>query len=117
MKQVFCAILLCIGVNTYAQKKILDHPDFEIWNTIKSQSISSNGNYVMYSLEKGEKDNHLKIKDSKSNLVFEHARSERGQFTYDSNFAVFTIKAWKDSIIEMKRRKVKKDKMPKEVRD
>ena len=108
MKQAFCIFLLLISVNVFAQKKILDHPDFAIWNSIKNQSISSDGDYVIYSLEKGEKDNHLKIKDSKANLVFEHERSERGQFTYDANHAVFSIKPWKDSIIEMKRRKVKK---------
>ena len=77
-------------------------------NAVKSQTISSNGDFVMYSLEKGEKDNRLKIKDKSANLLFDHERSERGQFTYDSNFAIFTIKAWKDSIVEMKRRKVKK---------
>ena len=115
MKQTLYIILLFVGVNSFAQKKVLDHPDFDIWNTIKGQSISPNGDYVMYSLEKGEKDNHLKIKDANANLVFDHERSQSGKFTYDSNFAIFTIKAWKDSITEMKRRKVKKDKMPKDT--
>ena len=115
MKKVCCIILLFSVISTFAQKKILDHPDFEIWNSIQGQTIAPNGNFVMYSLEKDEKDNHLKIKDSNGNLVFEHERSERGEFTYDSNFALFSIKAWKDSITEMKRRKVKKDKMPKDT--
>ena len=69
----------------------------------------------MYSIEKGEKDQHIKIKDTESNLIFDYERSEGGQFTYDSEFAIFTIKAWKDSIVVMKRRKVKKDKMPKDT--
>lgn len=112
MKQVLCIILLCIGVNSFAQKKILDHKDFDIWNTIKNQAISVDGKYIMYSLEKGEKDNHLKIKDANASLVFEHERSENGRFTYDSNHALFTIKAWKDSVTEMTRRKVKKEDMP-----
>jgi dipeptidyl aminopeptidase/acylaminoacyl peptidase len=115
MKQVFSIILLLITINSFAQKKILDHSDFDIWNTIQGQTIAPNGKYVMYSLEQGEKDSHLKIKDNNANLVFEHERSERGEFTYDSNFAIFKIKAWKDSITEMKRRKVKKDKMPKDT--
>ena len=90
MKQVFCIILLFTGVYTFAQKKILDHPDFEIWNTIQRQTIAGNGNFIMYSLQKGEKDSHLKIKDKKANLVFDHERSEQGNFTYDSKFAIFT---------------------------
>ena len=69
----------------------------------------------MYSIEKGEKDSHLKIKDLDNNLIFDHERSGRSQFTYDSKFAIFTIKPWEDSIKVMKRNKVKKDKMPKDT--
>jgi len=115
MKQSFYILLFLIGANAFAQKKILDHKDFDIWNTIQGQTIAPNGKFVMYALEKGEKDNHIKIKDANANLIFEYEHSERGQFTYDSNFALFTIKAWADSISEMKRRKVKKDKMPKDT--
>ena len=106
-------ILLLITFNSFAQKKILDHKDFDIWNIIKDKTISPDGKYVMYSLEKGERDNHLKIKDSKAVSIFEHERSEKGKFTYDSKFALFSIKAWKDSITEMKRRKSKRTKCQK----
>ncbi len=108
-------ILFFITYISFAQKKILDHKDVDIWNVIKNKTISPNGEYVMYSLEKGERDNHLKIKNSKATSVFEHERSEKGKFTYNSKFALFTIKAWKDSVTEMKRRKVKKDKLPKDT--
>ena len=112
MKHVLSLVLLCIVNSAVAQKKILDHSDFDIWNRIQRQTMTSDGNFIMYSLQKGEKDSQLKIKDKNANLIFEHERSERGQFTYDSKFAVFIIKEWKDSILEMKRRKVKKNKMP-----
>ncbi|MBE9490472.1 MAG: S9 family peptidase [Bacteroidetes bacterium] len=115
MKTFFTSICLLLVLNSFSQKKILDHKDFDIWNTIKNSTISPNGDFVMYSLEKGERDNNLKIKDAKSNTVFNHERSEKGKFTYDSKFALFSIKPWKDSITEMKRRKVKKDKMPKDT--
>ena len=115
MKTIIYSLLFLIAFNVSAQKKVLDHPDFEIWNTIKSQSISNNGKYVMYSLERGEKDRFLKIKDTKANSIFNYDRVAGGKFTYDSKQAIFTIKAWKDSIVEMKRRKVKKSKMPKDT--
>ena len=115
MKHVLSLVFLCILCNAMGQKKILDHSDFDIWNRIQTQTMSSDGNFIMYSLQKGEKDSQLKIKDNNANLIFEHERSERGQFTYDSKFAVFTIKEWQDSILEMKRRKVKKNKMPKDT--
>ncbi|MGF1556355.1 alpha/beta hydrolase family protein [Paucihalobacter sp.] len=114
MKSVLYLLILCFSINLFSQKKVLDHSDYDIWNTIQRETISPAGDFVMYSLEKGEKDQHTRIKDNKANLVFEHERSERGSFTYDGNYAIFTIKPWKDSIIEMKRRKVKKEKMPKD---
>jgi len=115
MKTTLYSLFLLLAFTTTAQKKVLDHPDFEIWNTIKNQSLSNNGKYIMYSLEKGEKDRFLKIKDTKANSIFNYERVAGGSFTFDSKQAIFTIKPWKDSIVEMKRRKVKKGKMPKDT--
>ena len=113
MKALFSIVLIVGTITfTFAQKKVLDHPDFEIWNTIEGQVISADGKYIMYSLEKGEKDNFLKIKDTKATPIFEYERSEKGAFTYNSSFALFTIKAWKDSVIELKRAKGKKANLP-----
>ncbi|NAS30758.1 prolyl oligopeptidase family serine peptidase [Flavobacteriaceae bacterium R38] len=114
MKIRITTLLVLISAIAFGQKKTLDHKDFEIWNTIQNSSISSNGNYIMYSLEKGETDNHLKIKDASANLLFDYERGERGKFTSDSEFAVFTIKPWNNEVKELKRKKVKKDKLPKD---
>ena len=107
-------ILICLFISfaAFGQKKVLDHPDFEIWNTIQGQRISRDGQLILYSLEKGEADNHLKIKDGQGNLVFDHERSEGGQFTFDSDYALFTIKAWQSDVRELKRDKVKSEDMP-----
>ena len=63
MKASITTLLVLISFTAFAQKKVLDHKDFDIWNVIKNQTISPDGNYITYSLEKGEKDNFLKIKD------------------------------------------------------
>ena len=107
MKAIFFSLLLLVSTLSIAQKKTLDHQDFDIWNSIQDKNISPNGDYIMYSLEKGEADNFLKIKNAKASTIFEYERSQKGQFSYDSNYALFTIKAWKDSISELKRKKVK----------
>lgn len=109
--------ILCLFVATtaFGQKKNLDHPDFEIWNTIQGQRISRDGKLIIYSLEKGEADNHLKIKDGQGTLVFEHERSQGGQFTFDSDYALFTIKSWQAAERELKRSKVKSEDMPKDT--
>ena len=115
MKTFFTSILVLISITIVAQKKILDHKDFDIWNSINNQKISPDGNYIMYSLEKGEKDSHLKIKNKKGESIFEHERGEKGIFTYNENVALFTIKPWKDSVVELKRKKTKKDELPKDT--
>ncbi len=114
MKPTLFFLVILLTTLSFAQKKILDHSDFDIWKTIKNESISPKGNLIMYSLEEGEKNHFLKIKNNKATTVFEYPRGQKGQFTYDSRFALFTIKPWKDSISDMKRRKVKKNKMPKD---
>ncbi|WP_298262536.1 prolyl oligopeptidase family serine peptidase [uncultured Lutibacter sp.] len=115
MKAIFTTFLILCTISVFAQKKILDHKDVDFWNTIEKPSISSNGDFIIYSLKQGEKDSYLKIKNSNGSLVLEYERAEYGQFSYDSNNAFFSIKPWKDSIKELKRKKVKKDKLPKDT--
>lgn len=114
MKQFFSLLLLFYSISNFAQKKVLDHADVELWNTIKDEIISSNGNFVVYNLQQENSDSHLILKDSNGTTVFEYERASKGQFSYDCNFLTFTIKPWKDSIDDMQRRKVKKDKLPKD---
>ncbi|MGB5435989.1 MAG: prolyl oligopeptidase family serine peptidase [Maribacter sp.] len=112
-KYIFLFLLL-FSTSIFCQKKVLEHADIEIWNTINGERISPNGNYVLYSLEKGEKDQFLKINDIHGDMVFEHERANNGNFTYDSEFVLFNIQAWKDSVRAMKSRKIKKDDLPKD---
>lgn len=114
MKPFLVSILLLLSCSVAAQKKMLDHADFDIWNTIENEVLSPDGAHVMYSLERGEADQFLKIHSSDGTPVFNYDRGQDGQFSHDSQFALFTIKAWKDSVMEMKRRKVKKDELPKD---
>tara|TARA_R110000868_G_scaffold4211_9_gene26542 strand:- start:7090 stop:9885 length:2796 start_codon:yes stop_codon:yes gene_type:complete len=114
MKTIFTLFLIFFSSLAFAQKKVLDHADLELWNLIENATIAPNGNYVLYSLEKGEKDQTLKLKTSEGSSILEYARGEKGSFTYDSKFVLFAIKPWKDSITALKQRKTKKDKMPKD---
>jgi dipeptidyl aminopeptidase/acylaminoacyl peptidase len=115
MKIIFTSFLLFTTFFVFSQKKVLDHSDLEIWNTIENESISPDGTHLVYALKKGEQDQTLKLKTYQGNPIFEYARGEKGNFTYDSKFVLFTIKAWTDSITALKQRKTKKDKMPKDT--
>ena len=112
MKYIVVSILALFSFQIQAQKKVLSHEDKASWNRIRNVEISRNGDHVLHALEKEEQDQTLLLKSIKGNILFKQERSNGGGFTYDSKQAVFTIKAWKDSITEMKRRKVKKKDMP-----
>ncbi len=114
MKTYILTITLFLSLSVWSQKQILDHSDYALWNTIKNSTLAPNGALISFSLEKGEKDNFLKVKDINGSTVFEHERSLKGQFSYDSNYILFTIKPWSDSLRAMKSRKIKKKNLPKD---
>lgn len=114
MKNFFFLIILLFSISVIGQKQVLDHKDYALWNSIKGSLLAPNGKHVLFSLEKGEKDNFLKVKDIKGPTIFEHERSSKGVFSYNSEHVLFTIKPWKDSVTAMKSRKVKKKDLPKD---
>lgn len=114
MKPFFTTLLLLISILAISQKKVLNHSDIQLWKTINNESIAPNGNFVVYDLEEDNSDSHLILKSADGTTVFEYERASNGQFSYNSNFLMFMVKPWKDSINDMQRRKVKKDKLPKD---
>ena len=75
MKYIFFLLSILLSINLNAQKKVLDHPDFDIWNSIQRSNISADGDFIIYSLVRGEKDSKLKIKNNQGDLIFEYDRS------------------------------------------
>jgi dipeptidyl aminopeptidase/acylaminoacyl peptidase len=98
-----------------AQKKILQHEDKGLWNRLVNVSISNSGDHVLYATEQGEREQTLKLKDISGRLIYSHVRSNGGTFSHDSEYIGFTVNAWKDSIKEMKRRKIKEKDLPKDT--
>jgi len=115
MRLLFLLAILCLTTSVQAQKKVMQHEDKALWNRIRNVNISNSGDYVLYALEKGEKDQTLQLYTTRGEAVMTHERSKGGQFSYDSQYAVFTVNAWKDSIKELKRKKVKKKDLPKDT--
>ncbi|WP_157962251.1 S9 family peptidase [Winogradskyella aurantiaca] len=107
--------LLCFSGLLSAQKKVLQHDDKDLWNRIRSVSISNSGDYVLYAKEQGEREQTIQLKDINGNLLYSHVRSNGGKFSNDSKYIAFTVNARKDSVKEMKRRKVKDKDMPKDT--
>lgn len=114
------ALLLSIFVLTlpaFAQKKSLDHADFAIWKAIEQSKMSADGNWVSYVLEVGEgqRDNILVLYDAQKAREIRFDRAEEAHFSADNRFAVFRIKPPIDTLKAMRRKKVDKEKLPKDT--
>ncbi|NRB60465.1 MAG: S9 family peptidase [Winogradskyella sp.] len=113
--RILTVLCLLVMTSSFAQKKILQNEDKGKWNRIRNVNISNSGDHVLYSLEKGEKDQTIQLLEIDGDNIMSYQRSKGGQFSYDSKYAIFRVNAWKDSIREMKRRKVKKKNLPKDT--
>ena len=110
MKLAFISLFIFVSFTSVAQKKVLDHDAVALWKRIDNQEIAPNGTYVVYDLQQDNSDSHLILKSNKGETLLEYHRASKGLFTYDSKFLTFTIKPLRDSIDNMKRKKVKKEK-------
>ncbi len=106
--------LLFFTLNITAQKKVLQHEDKALWNRVRNVEISNSGDYMLYNLGPEEKDQTLHVQHIDGRKILTYERSKGGQFSYDSKHVAFAVNAFKDSIKEMKRKKVKKKDLPKD---
>jgi dipeptidyl aminopeptidase/acylaminoacyl peptidase len=95
-------------------KKTLDHADFDLWNTIDSVQLSNDGRWVAYELNPGEGDGKLHLYDATTGKTQTFPRGKNARFSADSRHLVFKIKPLQDTLKAQRRRKVKREDLPKD---
>jgi dipeptidyl aminopeptidase/acylaminoacyl peptidase len=109
-------VLFFASQNLFAQqKRSLTHADYDGWESLSSEKITKNGQYVGYQISPQDGDSRLEIFPYKSPST--KALIPRGSgfsFTADDAFAVGKIAPQKDSVKVMKLKKKKADDMPKD---
>jgi len=106
---------LCLSLSILAQGKIpLSHNVYDSWKDIKNAKISNDGKWVMYSITPQKGDAILEIYNTEIETYQQFERGEKAVFSFDNQAVIFNIKAQKDSVKALRRRKVKKDKLPKD---
>ncbi len=93
----------------------MDPSVYDSWKTIEQPSLSSDGNWINYTLSPGKGDPLLVVHElkNKKDLLFQ--RASNGQFSHDAEFLVFTLHPHLDSIRALKRRKVDEKDLPKDT--
>ncbi len=117
MKKIFTLFtLLSLGLLATAQpkKRPLTFDDVQNWNRITETHISNNGAFIVYKLQPQKGDPVLKITTPDGNEKTSVTGGTNAKITADSKFVIFTLKPLKETVRELKLKKTKKEKMPKD---
>lgn len=95
-------------------RRALQHDDIAQWNTIERPKISNDGRWVVYVLRPIEGDTELKVYDGQQQTTRTFPRGEAAALSADSRFVVFSIKPHRDSLLKLRRKKTKREDLPKD---
>lgn len=115
MRELLLCFCLAVSTSTMAQNKKMTPHTWDIWNTIEQVQISSDGNWVAYNIKPGKGDKTLCLYNVKSKETVKFDRASKPKFDFTNRFIAFTISPHSDSLENLERKKVKKDKMPKDT--
>lgn len=113
---LFTALLFSTQISlAQDSKKVLDNTVYESWKNLENQQISANGNWISFEInpQKGDGTLHLYNAESKFEISFE--RGTQAFFSADGNFVAFKIVPGYDTLRQLKLKKVKKTKLPKDT--
>lgn len=96
------------------EKKKINHKDYDQWNSIPENQISTYGNIVTYVINPYRGDGDLNIYRTKEKTNTSITRGASSKIAFDESFVVFKIKPQYDSIRKLKIDKVPKKKWPKD---
>ena len=83
---------LVLSFSSFAQKRAIEHADFEQWNNIIGTQISNNGSWVAYHLKPLKGDQILLLHQAHKSIQRRFVRAENTRFTDDSRHLVFRQK-------------------------
>ena len=118
MKFIFtltCLLSIAAASAQSPGKKQLEIQDLVAWKQIKSPQISNDGNWAAYSLKAEEGDATLKVWNARSGQTISFDRGEEAAFSADNRYLIFKITPFEDTLKAQRRRKVKKEDLPKDT--
>ncbi|MBN1253164.1 MAG: S9 family peptidase [Bacteroidales bacterium] len=118
-KLISIIFVFLITANTFSQenlnKKPLDFNAYDLWSTLEHQAISDDGQWVCYEAVPYNDDIELNIINPITNKKYKVYRASSASFSPSSKFIAFKIKTEFKKVRELKLKKTKKDKFPKDT--
>jgi len=97
-----------------AEKRALTTNDFSSWKAINNQTVSNDGKLVAFEINPLKGNGKLIIKSISQNKTDTLSRGYDARFSPGSDFIVYKIKQPEDSVRIAKKKKFKKEQMPKD---
>ncbi len=112
---LFVSLIFVLNVNGQS-KKPMDHSVYDLWKDIKSPVISYQGHFVAYELRPQNPflDGILFLYSQNENKLDSFPRGNNPVFTPNEQFVAFRVKPPHSLVKELKLKKTKKDKLPKD---
>ena len=113
MKYFLVILISSITLSLSAQSlKTMTPETFNIWNTIKETRISNDGQYVVYNVGNESGDPTLHVYSHATGNTIRFHRGSKPQISADNQWLVFKLSASKDTVRQLKMKKVKKEDLP-----
>lgn len=95
-------------------KRSLEHADYDHWNTLSGSQISSDGNWIMYSIVSGDPDSdtQLVIQENGNEKRFVIQRGRSARFTMDSKYAIYEVAPDPKQVKKLKKEKANPKMIP-----
>ncbi|MEY2586523.1 MAG: hypothetical protein RLY11_372, partial [Bacteroidota bacterium] len=110
----FFLSLFLLSDTIHAQKKVLDHSVYDTWESLGEKKISSDGQWVAFTVDPQEGDGKLIVKNPSKSIELEYSRGYAANFSSNSHFLVFKIKPNYKDVRDAKIKKKKADDFPKD---
>ncbi len=108
-------LILFSSLSVFAQqKKPLNHSVYDHWKDLKAARISDNGRYVSYEVNPQQGDGWLYLYDVQSARLDSFPRGHQAHFMQNGKVLVYAIRPPFEQVLHLKRKKVKKSKLPKD---
>ena len=114
MRYILLVSCCFIALNSFSQKKPLDHTVYDSWESIGEKLISNNGKLVAYTINPQEGDGVLVLQQSDGKKLLEVPRGYTAKFTEDSRYLIFKIKPTFKQTRDARIKKRRPDEMPKD---
>ncbi|MFC6996608.1 alpha/beta hydrolase family protein [Rufibacter roseus] len=111
---LFCASVCTAQAQQASTKKPLTHAVYDSWKSIAGDSLSNNGQYLLFAVNPQEGDGVLHLRNLSQNTSKQFPRGQKQAFTADNRFAIFQIEPAYASVRQAKLKKKKPEEMPKD---